>query len=185
MSSQYIQKLEPELKRAIDYLKNELKSIHIGRASVSLVSDIFVESYGAKAPLKQLANISAPDPKSIVVQPWDKSILNNIEKTIRESDLDLNPVNTGELVRINIPSLTEERRKDFIKLVRDKAEEAKVSIRNNRHDIWSEVKNAKSKGEISEDDFYRQEQEIQKIVNNCNKEIDEIMKKKEKELMEI
>lgn len=180
-----LKEMTPKLEKAVTFLHDELASIHTGRASVSLVDSIMVTAYGSKQLLKQVASITIPEPRQILIQPWDRSIVGQIESAIRESDLGFGPVNTGDAIRINIPELTEERRKEFVKAAKERAEEAKISVRNARSEAWNAVKKAKNDGEIGEDDMYRGEERIQAEVDKTNKAIDEILEKKEKELMEI
>ena len=159
-----IQELNQGINKAIDYLSSELSAIHTGRASTALVDGISVEVYGQKQPLKAVANVSVSDARSLSIQPWDKSNLAVIEKAIRESSLGLNPVNDGNVVRINIPDLTEERRKDYIKVAREKAEDARISIRNLRRDILESFKKQKTDGDMSENDYFGKEKEVQKLI---------------------
>ncbi|XOU94886.1 MAG: ribosome recycling factor [Candidatus Kerfeldbacteria bacterium] len=170
---------------AINYLKNELNQIRTGTANPSLVENIKVDYYGTLTPLNQLANISIPDPKSIVIQPWDKNIMKEIEKSIQQTDLGLNPVNEGEQLRIPIPPLTEERRKDLAKKVHEKTEDCKISIRNTREEIWKEIKEKKNNGEISEDDMFNQQKELQKLIEEKNNLTKEIGEGKEKEVLTL
>lgn len=185
MDREYLKDLEEGAKSALEHFEQELANIHTGRATTSLVSDILVDVYGTKSPVKQIANINVTDPRSLAIQPWDKGNLSQIESALRESNLGFGVVNSGDVVRINIPELTEERRNQFVKLAKDKAEEAKISIRNSRHDVWEKTKKAKTEGAISEDDLYRREEEINKFVDGQNKKIEEIFSAKEKELREV
>jgi ribosome recycling factor len=169
MIEETLRSIELKFRKAIESLQSDLANIHTGRASVSLVDSILVDLYGTKTPIKAIANITVTDPRSIVIQPWDKSSISQIESAIRESDLKLNPVNSGENVRINLPELTEERRKEFVKIAREKAENAKISVRSNRADAANEIKKAKAAGVIGEDEMYRGEQELLKIVDRYNK----------------
>lgn len=170
---------------AIEHLKKELTHIRTGRANPSLVENIMVDYYGTKTPLNQMANISVPDPKSLVIQPWDANIIKEIEKAIQNSDLGLNPVNEGNQLRLPIPALTEERRKELAKVVGDKVETSKVTIRNIREEIWKELKEMKNDGKISEDDMFAQQKELQKEVDEKNKELKEIGESKEKEILTL
>lgn len=181
----YKKVLEDGAKKALEYLESELANIHTGRATTGLVSDIMVDAYGSKTPLKQVANITVTDPRSIAVQPWDKGNLIQIENALREANLSFGVVNTGDKIMVTIPHLTEERRNEYVKIAKEKAEEAKISIRNNRHEVVEANKKAKTAGEITEDEMYRREEEIQKFVEAKNKEIDEIFAGKEKELKEV
>lgn len=180
-----IRDLKPKLDSTVDFLSSELSNIHTGRATVSLVDSIMVDAYGSKQSIKQIANISIPEPRQILIQPWDRSITGQIEAAIRDSNLGFGPVNTGDMIRVNIPELTEERRKEFIKIIKEKAEEARVSIRNVRAEAWNTVKKAKTDGEIGEDDMYRGENMIQAEVDKYNQKVENLLEAKEKELMEI
>lgn len=181
----YLTNLRSSTDKTVEYFKSELANIRTGRAHAGLVSDILVDVYGSRTPLKQVANITVTDPKSIQIQPWDKGNMNQIEVALRESSLSLSVVNAGDVVHVNIPELTEERREEYKKLVKEKAEEAKVSIRNSRQQIWDETKKAKADGDVSEDEMYHRESEIQKVVDEKNKEVDSILATKEAELSEV
>lgn len=185
MIENYIKELEPKLDKAINYLVEELASIHTGRASTSLVDNIMVDVYGSKQEIKQLASIMIPEARQIAIQPWDRTVVSAIEKAIRDSDMGFNPVNTGDMIRINIPELTQERRQEFVKVAKEKAEETRVAVRNNRQDSINAIKKAKNDGQIGEDEMYRGEAEVQKVVDRYNKKIEEILSTKEKELTEI
>lgn len=174
-----------DFEKTIEFLKQEMTNIRTGRATPSLVENLMVDCYGTKTPLIQLASITVPDPKSIVIQPWDKNSLKDIEKAIQGAQLGLNPVNEGNVVRLPIPPLTEERRKELAKLVHQKIESGKVRIRQTREEIWKNLKNAEKEGEISEDDLFGQQKDLQKIVDDYNKKIQEISEVKEKEIMTI
>jgi len=181
----YVKELAPKLDKSVEFLEDELSNIHTGRASVSLVDDLLVDVYGVKQPIKAVANITIPEARQILIQPWDKGVVSQIEATLRESSLGFNPINTGDMIRINLPELTEERRREFVKIAKEKTEEARVGIRNARSDVWNAIKKAKSDGEISEDDMYHGEAEIQKLVDNYNKKVEDIFSAKEKELLEV
>lgn len=185
MTQEFLKPLEEGAKKAVDFLTGELANIHTGRASAGLVADVMVDAYGQKTPLKQIANITVTDPRSIAVQPWDKGNVIQIENALRDNELSLGVVNTGDMIRVSIPELTEERRNQFVKVAKEKAEEAKIAIRNIRHDVWETAKKAKVASEISEDEMYYREAEIQKFVEAKNKEIDQILEAKEKELKEV
>ncbi len=182
---QYLGKLEAGAKGAIEYLESEFTNIRTGRAHVGLVSDVLINVYGSKMPLKQVANITVSDAKSLTIQPWDKGNLQSIESALRSGDISLSIVNAGDAIHANVPDLTEERRNEYKKLAKDKTEEAKVSLRNARQDVWNETKKAKEAGEISEDEMYRRETEINKLVDEKNKEMDALLSTKEKELSEV
>jgi ribosome recycling factor len=174
-----------KMDKAIAYLKDEYKRLKIGRASIAMVEDIKFDYYGNHSPVKQAATLSTPDPHTIVIDPWDKNVLHNIEKGISESNLGFNCSNDGRVIRVSIPPLTEERKKELVKYAKELAEEAKIVIRNERRDINSQVKKFSKEGHISEDAERKELDEIQKVTDDHNKNIDEIFDKKEKEIMEI
>jgi ribosome recycling factor len=173
------------MDKSIESLNEEFKKIRSGRANASLVEDLIVEYYGNRLPLKQLASISVPEPRLIVVQPWDKGSLGDIEKAFHKSDLMLNPNNDGKVIRIAIPPLTEERRKELVKVAKGKAEEARVAIRNIRRDGNDEVKQAEKDGHVSEDDSKRSLEDIQKITDEYIDEVNKLLEGKEVEIMEV
>ncbi len=173
------------MDKAIAALQREYGTVRAGRANPSLLDRIEVNYYGTMTPLKQLAGISAPEPRLLVIQPWDKKAIADIEKAILKSDLGLTPVNDGSLIRLAIPPLTEERRRELVKYVRKKAEECKVGIRNIRRDANEEIKKLEKESEISEDDRRRAQEEIQELTNEKIKEVDRILEAKEKEIMEV
>jgi len=173
------------MERAIESTKSELAKLRTGKASTALVDTMQVHYYGAMVPLKQVGNISTPEPRLIVIQPWDRSILPEIEKAILKSDLGLNPSNDGIVIRIPIPTLTEERRRDLVKLVKKLGEEGKVAIRNVRRDVNDKLKSSEKQHEISEDDLHRFQENIQELTDECIKKIDEITEAKEAEIMEV
>lgn len=175
---------EERMKKAIGNLKNEFQSIRTGRANPQLLDRVEVQYYGTPTPLKSLANISTPDGKSLVIQPYDKSALKDIEKGIHASDLGLTPNSDGTVIRIGIPPLTEERRKDLTKLVKKVGEEAKVAVRNIRRDCDQDIKKSKDSG-VSEDEVKRKMDDLQKLTDRYVKEIDSAIKEKEKEILEI
>ncbi len=180
-----VPELAPHLQKAIDHLKTEFATLQIGRANAALVEDLSIECYGAQMALKASANISCPDAKTIRIEPWDKTLIGEIEKTIRESNLGINPQNMGDYILLPIPPMTEERRRDIVKLVHDMTEKAKISVRNARHDVLKKLKGQKDNKEISEDEYKDQEAEIQEKVNEANKQIDELSANKEKEVMSV
>ncbi len=176
---------EERMNKSISVLKNEFNTIRTGRASASLFDQIKIDYYGQITPLNQAASISIPEGRLVVIQPWDKNMLNEIEKAIQKSELSFNPNNDGKVIRINIPPLTEERRKEFVKLAKNIAEQNRVAIRNIRRDANEELKRKQKNGEISEDEEKRGIEEIQKLTDNKIKEITNIYEEKEKEIMEI
>jgi ribosome recycling factor len=176
---------EEKMSKTISVYKEELQSIRAGRANPALLDKITVDYYGQITPLKQVGSISAPEPRLIAIQPWDASLIPLIEKEILKSDLGLNPSNDGKIIRLVIPMLTEERRKDLIKVVKKNGENAKVAIRNTRRDQNEKLKKMEKDKEISEDDRKSAEDEMQKITDKFILELDEVTKVKEEELMEI
>ncbi|MDO5717096.1 MAG: ribosome recycling factor [Tissierellia bacterium] len=173
------------MEKSISVFKEELNSIRAGRANPLLLDRIEVDYYGVMTPLKQISNISAPEPRLIVIQPWDANVIPQIEKAILKSELGLNPANDGKVVRLAIPQLTEERRKELTKVVGKATEEAKVTIRNIRRDLIDKIKNLEKDKEISEDERRDAEQDAQDLTDEFIKTIDGISDDKQKELLEI
>ncbi|OGI16296.1 MAG: ribosome recycling factor [Candidatus Moranbacteria bacterium RBG_19FT_COMBO_42_6] len=180
-----IESKKPEFEKALEYFKEELNQLRTGRASGALVENLTVDYYGAKSPLKQVASISIPEPRTIVISPWDKGSLVNIEAAIRESQLNLNPVNDGQVIRINIPALNEERRKELVKVLNQKTEEAKVSVRRIREEIWNEIQQLEKDGKMGEDEKFIGKDKLQEAVDSYNKMIEEVREKKEKDIMTV
>ncbi|MBD3330023.1 ribosome recycling factor [Candidatus Peregrinibacteria bacterium] len=174
-----------EFKKAIDHLKSEFARLQVGRASSLLVENIPVDVYGVSQPIKAIASISVPDPKTIQIQPWDKNNLAPIEKAIVGIGTGLNPVNDGVLVRISIPPLTEERRTELSKHVGKLSEEAKITVRQARQDAHNEIKDLKTRGEITEDDMHSGNKKLQERVDEANAEIDDLTKQKEQDVMTV
>ncbi|MHB8870738.1 MAG: ribosome recycling factor [Thermoleophilia bacterium] len=170
---------------AIDALRAEFGGVRTGRASTALLDRIFVDYYGARTPLKQLANLATPDPRLISIQVFDKTAVNPVVRAIQESDLGLNPNVDGNIVRLNIPALTEERRKDLVRLVRGMAEEGRIAVRNVRRDVIQDLKELKKEGEISEDDERRSEDDVQKLTDQHVERINELLQHKEEEILEV
>ena len=173
------------MQKTLEVFRHELSKLRTGRASISILDGIRAEYYGNLTPLNQLANLGTPDPRTIVIQPWDQSVLAAIEKAIQKSDLGLNPVNDGRLIRLPIPPLNEERRKDLVKVVKKHGEECKVSIRNARRDGVESLKKLKSDSKITEDELKKGEAQIQKLTDDFIKQIDETASHKEKDIMEV
>jgi ribosome recycling factor len=173
------------MNKTAEALERDFKRIRTGRASTALLEGIKVECYDTQMPLEQVASISVPESRLITIQPWDLSIIGDIEKGILKSELGLTPANDGRIIRISIPPLTEERRKDLAKLAKKMAEENRVSIRNLRREANEMFKELKSEKEISEDDFFRSQDDVQKITDEFIKKIDEITSRKEKEIIEF
>ncbi len=174
-----------KMKKTVEVLKTQFASVRAGRANAAVLDQINVEYYGADTPINQIASISAPDPRTLTIQPWDASSLKAIEKAIQASDLGINPQNDGKLIRLVFPQLTEERRKELVKQVKKYGEDAKVAIRNIRRDAMDDLKAQKKKSEITEDDFKDAEKDMQKYTDDYIKEIDNVTAAKEKELSEI
>ena len=170
---------------SVDALKNEFKRIRTGRASLALFEGIKVSYYGTPTPLNQIASLSIPESRLIVIQPWDQSVIGEIEKEILKSELGLTPMNDGKVIRVPIPPLTEERRRELVKVVRKIAEGHKVSIRNIRRDTNELLKGLKKDGEISEDDFHRGQDKVQKITDEYIRLVDQTCQEKEKEILEF
>ena len=185
MYNEIIKKRESDLEKAIEHLKIETAKIRTGRANPSMVEDLLVDYYGTKTPMKQVASINTPEPRMIVIQPWDKGALTAIETAIRESDLNLNPNNDGVLVRVNIPMLTEDRRKDMVKILNQKTEDGRIVVRSIREEIWKEIQDFQRDGKISEDDKFKGKDKLQEVVDEYNKKIEDIRTKKEAEIMTV
>lgn len=177
--------LNSQIQKSTDHLKKEYAALQTGRASVALVEDIQIDSYGTLAPLKQIANIACPDPKTIRIEPWDKNAVGSIEKAIQESKIGINPQNMGTSIFLPIPPMTEERRKQIVKLVHELSEKTKISIRSARQESMKFIKLQKEENEISEDQQKDLESEIQELINRANKDVEELAKKKEAEVMSI
>ena len=171
--------------KSIDALKDELKKIRTGRASLALFEGIRVNYYGTQTPLKQMASLSIPESRLILIQPWDQTSIGEIEKEILKSELGLTPMNDGKVIRISIPPLTEERRKEFVKVAKNMAEKSRVSVRNIRRDINEEFKKKQKAAEISEDESKRAVEDIQKMTDKYIAEINKVLEAKEKEILEI
>ncbi len=176
---------EARMGKALDALRRDLATIRTGRASPSLVDRLTVEYYGTPTPLNQLAGISVPEPRLLVIQPWDRGTMGAIEKAIQKSELGLNPSNDGQVIRIAIPTLTEERRKQLVKLVHNHVEEGKVAVRNIRRDAMSSVRELLHEGMLSEDDERRAEQQVDVLTKRFIEETDKIGKAKEHEVLEV
>ena len=177
--------LKEKLQKAIDYLHEEYGKLQTGRANAALVESLMVESYGSKMPLKGLATITIPESNQIMIQPWNRDQLVSVEKAIKESNLGFNPQNDGVVIRIVLPQLTEERRRDLVKLVHKYAEDARISVRNARHELLNEYKQMQKDGDMSEDELAGREKEIQKVVDEYNQKIEDSAKKKETDVMTV
>jgi len=185
MQNKFLQNTSDKMEKSVDALKIDLTKIRTGRASLSILDGITVDAYGTAMPLNQVATLTIPESRLIAIQPWDPQQLGGIEKAILKSDLGLTPVNDGKLIRINIPQLTEERRKEMVKRVKKIAEEYRVTIRNLRRESNDALKKQKENKEISEDEIFKLQDEVQKVTDKFIKNVDEIAAGKEKELMEV
>ncbi|MFW5984747.1 MAG: ribosome recycling factor [Halanaerobiaceae bacterium] len=179
------QEAEEKMEEILSGVKKEFQSIRTGRARPSLVENIKANNYGTMTPLNQMANIVAPEPRQLVIEPWDKNVIEDIEKAIMKSDLGLTPNSEGSVIRINIPELTEERREELVKLVNEKAEEARISIRNVRREANEELEELEDESEISEDNMHRGLDNIQELTDKYIDKIDELVDKKEEEIMTV
>ncbi len=185
MEKEILDELRLKMENTIDALEREFKKIRTGRASTALLDGIKVDCYETQMPLDQVASLSVPESRLITIKPWDQSIIGEIEKAILKSELGLTPMNDGKIIRIPIPPLTEERRKELAKLAKKMAEESKIAVRNHRreaNDLFKELKNEK---EISEDDMYKAQDEVQKVTDDFIKTIDDVTAEKEKEIIEF
>lgn len=180
----YIDHAKEMMEKALEHVKAELAKIRAGKASPGMLDSIRVDYYGNPTPLNQIASVNSPDPKTLMIKPWEKTIINDIEKAIRNSDLGLNPQNDGEQVFINLPPLTEERRESLVKQARNEGEEGKISTRNARHDALNHIKALKDEG-VSEDEIKRAEDEVQELTNQYGEKIDELVAKKEEDIMHV
>ena len=180
-----LQELEERMQKSIDVFRQNLSEIRAGRANPAILNKISVEYYGVQTPINQVAGISVPEARLIVIQPWDSSCLKEIEKAILASDIGINPNNDGKVIRLNFPELTEERRKELVKDIRKIAEDARVSVRSIRRDGMEDAKNRQKKSEITEDEKADAEDKIQKLTDKYVSEIDKALESKEKEIMNI
>ncbi len=185
MDKNFYTEMENQMSEVLVNLKSEFTAIRAGRASTALLDKIYVDYYGSPTPVNQVASVSVPEPKMILIQPWDLKMLGVIEKAILKSDLRLTPNNDGKVIRLILPELTAERRQELVKLSKKKAEEAKISIRNIRREYNDTLKKMEKNKEISEDDLKRSQEEIQKITDKYIEEIEKILANKEKDIMEV
>ncbi|QPC48362.1 ribosome recycling factor [Mangrovibacillus cuniculi] len=185
MAKQVMSSTKERMEKAIQSFSRELASIRAGRANASLLDRIEVEYYGAMTPINQMAGISVPEARLLSIQPYDKSILGDIEKAILKSDLGLTPSNDGSIIRLTIPPLTEERRKELVKLVKKEAEEAKVAVRNIRRDANDDLKKLEKNGELTEDDQRGYSEDVQKLTDDFIAKIDKLAKEKEEEVLSV
>jgi len=177
--------LEQKMSKTISVLKEELNTVRAGRANPALLDKVTVDYYGSPTPLKNLANISAPEPRTLLISPFDPKSISDIEKAINAANLGMNPSNDGKIIRMGVPQLTEERRKELSKSVKKYGEDAKIAVRNERRDANDELKKQEKAGEITEDDLKKQLDQIQKKIDKAVKDIDDIIAAKEKEILEV
>ncbi|HAA08872.1 MAG: ribosome recycling factor [Syntrophomonadaceae bacterium] len=185
MINDILSEAEDRMKKAVEYLTKDLATLRAGRANPAMLDKVMVDYYGEPTPLNQLANITVPEARLLVIQPWDKSSMADIEKAILKSDLGVTPNNDGNVIRIVIPQLTEERRKELVKVVKKRGEEAKVAVRNIRRDANDMLKSSEKEKMISEDEAKRGSEEVQKATDKYIKDIDVILAAKEKDIMEV
>ncbi len=180
-----LEEAEDKMKKAVEATRREFNTIRTGRASPAILDRVQVDAYGTHMPLNQVATISVPEPRLLVISPWDKATIGAIERAIMKSDVGITPSNDGVVIRLSIPSLTEERRRDLTKMVHKKAEEGKVAIRNNRREANEELKKLRKASEISEDDEKRAEERVQKVTDKYITEVDRLQQHKEQEVLEV
>lgn len=185
MKEDVLKKLKEEMERNIASLNKSFSRVRTGRASVSLLDGIKVDYYGTPTPINQVANVSVPESRLILIVPWDASVVGAIEKAIQKSDLGLTPTTDGKAIRLAIPQLTEERRKEIVKTVKKMAEEGKVKLRNLRRDANEELKTLKKNNNLSEDELFKAQEEVQKVTDQYIEKVDKVLAAKEKEIMEI
>ena len=178
-------KLQQQMDKTIEALKHEFSTIRAGRANAQMLDKIRVDYYGTPTPINQVGSISVPEPRTLMINPWDKSAMKDIETAIRNSDLGLNPTNDGEVIRLNVPALTEERRKELCKQAKKASEEFKVRLRNERRDANDKLKKLEKEGEITEDDLKKAQDNVQKMTDKYTKEVDVLLEVKEKDIMAV
>ncbi|MBP9697780.1 MAG: ribosome recycling factor [Candidatus Moranbacteria bacterium] len=185
MIKELIEEKKQSFENAVEHFASEAVKIRTGRAHPALVENLMVDYYGTRTPLRQIANINIPEARQILIQPWDKASLVLIEAALRESDLGLNPGNDGQALRITLPALTEETRKNLVKSLNQRAEEARIAVRNVREEIWKDIQDFEKSGEISEDDKFSGKDELQKVVDEYNQKLETARKKKEEEILTV
>ncbi len=185
MTADLLGDAERRMQKAIEALKQDLAAIRTGRASLALIERITVDYYGAPTPINQVASVSVPEARLLVIQPWDKKMLTDIEKAIQKSDLGINPNNDGQVIRLNVPPMNEERRRDLVKSLHKKLDEHKVAVRNVRRDIQDKLRDREKKKEVSEDELKRSTEKLQKLTDRYIDEMDKVGKTKEQEILEV
>ena len=184
MYKEIIDKIKPETEKVLMFLDKELTKIRTGRVSVALVEDLIVDSYGEKSPLKQVASISVSGPRTIIIQPWDKSVVLNIEKAVLSSNIGINPIVEGETIRVTLPPPTEESRRELQRLLSDRLEVARNAVRKWREEAWRQIQDGFRQGKIREDDKFRAKDDLQKMIDDYNKKIEDKGEQKKREIME-
>jgi ribosome recycling factor len=185
MTKDVITNMKSHMEKSVEALRREYQKVRTGRANLGLLDDIRIDYYGTPSPLSQVATLSVPEPRTITLQPWETKMISVIEKAIMNANLGITPANDGKVIRLNLPALTEERRKDIVKQLKKMAEEAKVAVRNIRRDAIDELKKLEKNKNISEDDQKRAEKDVQDVTNSYVAKIDEVLAHKEKEVMEV
>lgn len=185
MSDETLKQAEMKMKKTVDLLVKDYATLRAGRATPALLDKVFADYYGTPTPINQMATISVPEPRLLLIQPWDRNMLPQIEKAILKSDLGITPASDGNIIRLAIPALTQEKRKDLVRVINKKAEEGRIAIRNLRREANEQVKTAEKQGEISEDEAKRYLDEVQKLTDRYIKKVDQIAEAKEKEITEI
>jgi ribosome recycling factor len=180
-----LDKAKQRMESALDSLRREFGAVRTGKASPALLDTVRVEAYGSRVPLNQVGTVSAPEPRMLTVQPWDRALMKDIERALRESELGLNPSNDGQIIRIPIPALTEERRKEYVRMLHKLAEEGRVNVRHARKDANDEIKHRQKDEGLSEDDIRREQDKVQKLTDQYIAKIEEMLKHKEAEVMEV
>ncbi|MCL6638945.1 MAG: ribosome recycling factor [Firmicutes bacterium] len=185
MPGELIKEAENNMRKTVEVVKKEFASLRAGRATPALLDKIMVNYYGTPTPVNQLANISVPEARLLVIQPWDKSSLPEIERAIMKSDLGITPASDGTVIRLTIPQLTQERRKELVKVIKKKSEDGRVAVRNIRREVNDQLKSSQKEGKISEDELKRSQDEVQKLTDKYIKEIDNLLSMKEQEIMQV
>jgi len=185
MYKQTIDERKKNLDEVVNHYTEEIAKIRTGRANAGMVENLMVDYYGSRSPLKQIASINTPEPRTILIQPWDKGSLVYIEAAIRESDMGFSPNNDGQVIRINIPALNEERRVELVKFLNKKTEESKIAVRTVREDVWKSIQDLEKEGQIGEDDKFQGKDHLQKVVDEYNTKLEVLREKKEKDIMTV
>jgi ribosome recycling factor len=185
MDKELLERLDSDMTKSLDSLKREFSRVRTGRASISLLDGVQIDYYGTLTPLNQTATLSVPEPRLITIQPWDPKIMADIEKAIQKSDLGLTPINDGKMIRISIPALTEERRKELVKIIKKIEENCKISIRNHRKEMNDTLKQLKQDKQLAEDNFFKAQKEVQEVTDKFIANCEELTEAKEKEILEF